>query len=92
MNGKSYPSVSLLAPRNCCAAVKGLDGRRILAASAPNLPLSDCSMPGQCRCRFQKYSDRRGDEENRRFPYASERSAWYSGAQRRKSRGRRRGD
>ena len=86
-----YPAVSLLTSRSCCAAVKALAGSKILATAAPNLPLPDCSMPGQCRCKFQKYSDRR-DEDNRRFQFASERSAWYSGSQRRKSSGRRTDD
>ena len=86
-----YPAVALVASRGCCAAVKGLAGSKILAAAAPNLPLPDCSMPAQCRCKFQKYSDRR-DEDNRRFQFASERSAWYSGGQRRRSGGRRTDD
>ena len=86
-----YPAVSLVASRGCCAAVKGLAGSKILATAAPNLPLPDCSMPDQCRCKFQKYSDRR-DDDNRRFQFSSERSAWYSGGQRRKSGGRRTND
>ena len=92
MSGKTYPAISLVAARNCCVAVKTLEGSRILAVKAPSLPLPDCSIPSQCRCRFQKYTDRRDDEETRRFLYASERSAWYSGEQRRKLRGRRTDD
>lgn len=83
-----YPAVALVASRGSCAAVKGLAGSKILATAAPSLPLPDCSMPGRCRCKFQKYADRR-DEDDRRFQFASERSAWYSGSQRRTSGGRR---
>jgi hypothetical protein len=92
LNGRTHAAVLLVTARNCCVAVKALEGSRILAAKAPSLPMPDCSMPSQCRCRFQKYTDRRNNDENRRFLYASERSAWYSGDQRRQSSGRRTAD
>ena len=88
---KPYPAVALVAARTCCAEAKALAGSRILATAAPGLPLPNCSMPDQCRCKFQKYSDRR-DEDNRRLQFSSERSAWYAGCQRRKSNGRRADD
>lgn len=88
-NGKAYAAVSLLAARGGCAAVKVLENKKILAVNAPRLPLPECSMPDKCRCRYQKYTDRRDEDENRRFQFSSERSAWYSGEQRRKTRGRR---
>ena len=63
---------------------------RILATHAPPLPMPNCTMPAECRCRFKKYVDRRDDEQGRRFNYGQERGAWYAGGQRRKSpRGRR---
>ena len=87
--GKKYPAVTIVTPPKCCEAVSTLKGARILAPSAPKLPMPNCTMPDQCRCRFQKYTDRREDEQGRRFRYGQERGAWYAGGQRRKSRGRR---
>ena len=65
---------------------------RILATGAPSLPVPDCNMPDECRCRFKKYVDRREDDEGRRFCYGQETRAWYSGSQRRMSHGRREKD
>lgn len=84
-----YPAVTIVASAKRCQAVAALDGARFLAQKAPKLPMPDCTMPKECRCRFKKYVDRREDEQGRRFKFGSERSAWYSGTQRRKSRGRR---
>ena len=86
---KKYPAVTIVTGMNCCAAVRALEGMRILAGQAPALPMPNCTMPAECRCRFKKYVDRRDDEQGRRFLYGQESSAWYAGGQRRKSRGRR---
>jgi hypothetical protein len=86
---EKFPAVTIAAPTRCCEAVSALHGVRILAAHAPALPMPHCTMPAQCRCKFQKYDDRREDEQGRRFKFGQERAAWYSGGQRRKSRGRR---
>lgn len=86
---RKYPAVTIAAPARCCDAVNALEGVRMLAIHAPTLPMPNCTMPAQCRCRFQKYVDRREDEQGRRFRFGQERAAWYAGGQRRKSRGRR---
>jgi hypothetical protein len=86
---KKYPAVTVAAPTRRCEAVNALEGMRILATHAPTLPMANCTMPAQCRCKFQKYVDRRDDDQGRRFAFGQERSAWYAGGQRRKSRGRR---
>ena len=86
-----YSAVSLVSSSGACAAVKALKGHRILAAAAPRLPLPGCSLPSQCKCRFQKYPDRRDDDEGRRFDDASERARWFSGEERRSERRRRPG-
>lgn len=75
-----------------CEAVSALEGVRILATHAPTLPMANCTMPAQCRCKFQKYVDRREDEQGRRSNLGQERAAWYAGGQRRKSKGRRSAD
>jgi hypothetical protein len=54
--------------------------------------MPECTIPEQCRCRFQKFDDRREDEQGRRFRYGQESNAWYAGSQRRKSCGRRTSD
>src|SRR5262245_4397030 len=90
--GRKFPAVTIAMPARCCEAVSALVGKRILASQAPKLPMPNCSMPDKCRCRFQKYSDRRDDEQGRRFGFGQERGAWYAGSQRRKSKGRRSAD
>jgi len=86
---KKFAAVTVAAPSRCCEAARALAGMRILAINAPTLPMPGCTKPAQCRCKFQKYVDRRDDDQGRRFAFGQERSAWYSGGQRRKSRGRR---
>jgi hypothetical protein len=86
---KKFPAVTIAAPTRRCEAVSALAGLRILATHAPTLPMANCTMPAQCRCGFQKYVDRREDEQGRRSNLEQERAAWYAGGQRRKSRGRR---
>jgi hypothetical protein len=83
-----YQAVSIVHAGKCCAAVKSLAGQRFLACSAPSLPLPTCSLSNQCKCSFQKHDDRR--DNDRRLP--GEMSKWYGGAEKRRSRGRRRAD
>jgi hypothetical protein len=92
MAPSKYPAVTVEPGSKRCAAVEALVGMRILATHAPKLPMPNCSMAATCRCRFKKYVDRREDEEGRRFKFGAERSAWYTGGQRRKSKGRRNAD
>jgi len=86
---RKFAAVTIAPALECCDAVGQLEGVRLLAIKAPTLPVSGCTMPDRCRCRFKKYVDRREDEQGRRFLYGQERAAWYSGSQRRHSRGRR---
>jgi len=89
---KKFPAVTIATGAKSCGAVDALEGMRILAMHAPTLPMSNCTMPAQCRCRFKKYVDRREDEQGRRAGFGQERGAWYAGGQRRKSKGRRNKD
>jgi hypothetical protein len=84
-----FPAVTIAMGTRHCPAVESLEDLRILATQAPTLPMPNCSMAAECRCRFKKYVDRREDEDGRRSKFGAERSAWYAGGQRRKSRGRR---
>jgi len=89
---RNYPAVTIAMPARRCEAVSALEGKRILASQAPNLPMPDCTMPDTCRCRFRKYTDRREDEQGRRFRFDQGRDAGQAGGQRRQSRGRRTAD
>ena len=44
---------------SACQAALDLNNLRFLADEAPMLPLTDCSNPAGCRCRYQHYDDRR---------------------------------
>lgn len=93
MIGKKYPAVMIAAAASACAAAKAQEGRRVLAAEAPRLPLSDCSQPHDCQCRFRKYTDRRDEDlTERRHHGVSMRAVLYAGGERRRSGGRRRED
>jgi hypothetical protein len=89
---KRFSAVAIVAPSRRCDAASAVESKRILSASAPKLPMPECTIPEQCRCRFQKFDDRREDEQGRRFRYGQESNAWYAGSQRRKSHGRRTSD
>jgi len=90
VNQKKYPAVMIAASRSACAAAKAQDGRRILATDAPRLPLSDCTQPHDCQCRFSKYADRRDEfDSERRHHGVSMRSVLFAGKERRRSGGRR---
>lgn len=90
---KGYAGVTIVASGACCPEVRGLLGAPVLIAKAPKLPLANCSTPMQCQCRFGKKStDRRDNDDERRFHSGSTRSVWFAGHERRKSTGRRDND
>jgi hypothetical protein len=64
---RQYHSVSIKAGLHQCAAVRKLDGIRIISTEAPSLPLPDCDSV-ECSCRYEHHDDRRvaGD---RRSPF-----------------------
>lgn len=85
-----WAAVSIVCTSAGCAAVQALKGRRYLSADAPRLPLSACTLSESCRCIYRKYADRRAgprrevEESGLRRP--------SPGTERRRNRGRRRGD
>jgi hypothetical protein len=89
MDSAKYAAVTIVAARECCSAVQELAGKKILAATAPRLPLADCVSPSLCQCRFKKLPDRRDGDDDRRYLRNQARSMWYEGPQRRKSTDRR---
>lgn len=54
-----YHCVAVITGMRSCAAAKALKDQRMLSADAPRLPLATCDMPGECRCTFRKFDDRR---------------------------------
>jgi hypothetical protein len=84
-----FPAVSVVAADRCCHAARLLQGVRLLAAEATQLPLPECTMPGECRCRFEWHSDRRANEEDRRGNAGRAGEVRFPGGDRRRSSGRR---
>jgi len=89
---KTYHAVVVVTGQTCCEAAAAQRGRKLLSSEAPNLPLAECTMPGQCKCRFQKHADRRTGDDDRRLLGSTERSVWYGGDEKRRTRGRRSGE
>ncbi len=89
MGSPKFAAVTIVAARECCSAVQKLAGQKMLAATAPRLPLADCTAPARCQCRFKKLSDRRDGDDDRRYLRNEARSLHYEGPQRRKSTDRR---
>jgi hypothetical protein len=55
-----FHGVSIEPGEACeCSAVQAHRNVRVLSEDALPLPLDDCSDPGQCRCTYQHYDDRR---------------------------------
>ncbi len=83
----NYQAVSIRHAGRCCQAVKALDETRYLSMEAPALPLTKCSAPGQCRCKYRYHTDRRDDYRRDTDFGLPERG--FFGSNRRNIRGRR---
>ena len=84
-------AVSVVCGGRSCAAAAALKGKRRLMSQAVTLPLKDCTMSATCKCRYQKYGDRREDDD-RRTPGSTARAALYGIKERRAVSGRRPAD
>lgn len=85
MQAKSWAAVSIVTSSHCCSAAKAMTSVRHRAADAPQLPLADCSMPGQCRCHYQKHADRRSGEDRREMNHNSIGQSFYGGEKNRRA-------
>jgi len=83
LQGRFVVTRQRLRPRS-----HGATRRRYLLRDAPRLPLTGCSLSGQCTCKFRKHADRRDDE--RRMLGTATIGTWYAGTERRSARCRRR--
>jgi hypothetical protein len=79
--GSAFQAARVVAGPRSCLAAKAVHNQPVLARDAKALPLRDCSMSGECTCRYVKLSDRRGGD--RRALSSDARWSWYSGVERR---------
>jgi hypothetical protein len=84
----AYRAIEIVAGKNSCEAVRANCEHRVLLSDAPRLPLAQCTIPEQCRCRFAKHEDRREGEDRRIFGFDGT-STWQGHEDRRRTRGRR---
>ena len=88
---KDVRAVSIIGGPICCQAALSLKGQRRLISQGVALPLTTCTVPAQCKCRYQKFSDRRADDD-RRSPGSTQRAALFGISERRNAEGRRPAD
>ena len=62
---RPFPAISIYRGMKSCEMAKRFSEHRFLAKDAPTLPMSGCTMPKMCTCRYLKHKDRR--TERRRF-------------------------
>jgi hypothetical protein len=84
-------AVSLVCGIRSCMAAASIKGKRSLMSQAVPLPLAECTMSASCKCRYQKFGDRR-DEDDRRTLGSTLRGALYGILERRNPPGRRPAD
>lgn len=79
-----YHCVEIIAPASGCQAARALKNMRLLSADAPRLPLADCDHPGNCKCIYRHFDDRRQgprrENEHAKLPVrhqGTERRKWY---------------
>lgn len=93
--GGPFEAVSIVPGLVPCPAARELRGHRFLIGSGPTLPLADCTSKN-CTCRIRQHPDRRneGDHGDRRLGIGlqSEIHEAEGRPERRRRRGRRKGD
>jgi len=89
--GSRWNAVAIVGATGACEAARGLKGKRFLSSQAPRLPLAECSSPGECRCVYKKYPDRRAGPR-REVERSGLRRAVSGEQERRRRRGRRSSD
>jgi hypothetical protein len=84
---RPFQAISIHHGVVCCAAAKKVDGHRFLARNAPQLPLPECTLRAACKCRYEKYDDRRNG--TRRYGEFSIKRVLSPAEELRRSKGRR---
>jgi hypothetical protein len=57
---RPFQAVSIFRGVHACEMAHRFSEHRFLAREAPTLPLSGCTQPATCECRYLKHGDRRG--------------------------------
>jgi hypothetical protein len=58
--GSPWHAVSIVTKNPSCEAARALRAKRFLSASAPRLPLPECTVRNYCACAYRHHEDRRG--------------------------------
>ena len=87
---RPFQAVAIFPGTQCCKAAREIEGYRFLMRQAPKLPLSECTQPQSCRCRYLKFNDRRGSP--RRMLDFGLKPTLFAAKERRKQAGRRSND
>jgi hypothetical protein len=84
----AFQALSIQPGTQCCPTAKRIAGIRFLQKNLLALPLSGCTRPGGCTCRYVKHADRR--VESRRLDDVGLKSQLFAAKERRSLRDRRR--
>jgi len=83
-----YAAASIVPGICACRAVTIYTNRKILMKNAPALPVPGCDEQG-CRCKYQRHSDRRNNQDRRSGVRATSFSEFAEASDQRKSNDRR---
>ena len=86
-SASDFRAVEIAPSIMSCSAAMQATGRSYLLREAPRLPLTGCTMPTKCLCKFRKNADRR--DSDRRLFGATETNRWFVGVECRQREGRR---
>ena len=70
----SWQSVSIVPGSGACKHAEALREQRFLARNAPRLPLPECTNQDSCKCKYQRYSDRRAGPRRAEDRFAAQRT------------------
>jgi hypothetical protein len=86
-----WHSVSIVTTSRSCPAAHKLRAARFLSATAPRLPLPDCTVGNSCPCAYKHHADRRGQPRRKEEITGLKRSSQVA-QERRVTRSRREND
>jgi hypothetical protein len=87
---RPFQAISIYRGLICCDMARKFSEHRFLVRDAPPLPLSGCTMPKNCQCKYIKHRDRRA--EPRRLIDFGLATRLFDGRERRNRGGRRSND
>jgi hypothetical protein len=84
---RPFQAISIFRGVRACEMARKFSEHRFLTRDAPSLPLSGCTLPESCECRYIRHKDRRA--EARRLVDFGTSARVFDGRERRLRRGRR---